>query len=74
MILVEPSFAVAASITDRLEHAAEHLQAVWLAVRDRDCTYASILQNSGRFRIPMVRPVICMIGDDLERAMGPAAF
>ena len=74
MILVEPSFAMAASITDRLDHAPAHLRAIWLAIRDRDCTYASVLQNSGRFRIPMGRPVICMIGDDLNCAMGPVAF
>ena len=62
----------------RLDFAVEHgshLAPLYAAARDHGCILAMVLQGAGRFDPPPAgRPAIIVIGDDLDQALGPAAF
>ena len=57
-----------------VEHG-EHSAPLYSAVRDHGCGLAIVTQHAGRFDLPADgRPTIIAIGDDLDLALGPAAF
>ncbi len=62
----------------RLDFAVEHgrhLAPLYEAARDFGCLLAMVPQGVGPFDAPGDdRPVIAVIGDDLEEALGPSAF
>lgn len=63
----------------QLDHAMDvvqpHLRPIVKAVRDHDVDMAFARQQAGPFRLPNeVRPVIIMVGDDMDSAMGPPGF
>lgn len=62
----------------RIDHALTvlpaHLRPILLAVRDYDVAWASIAQRAGRFDLPLDKPTITVIGDDLHEALGPSGF
>jgi hypothetical protein len=62
-----------------LDHAItngpEHLRPILLAVREKEGAFAFIPQGHWPFALPRDRkPVICIVGDDLHEAFGPAGF
>ncbi len=70
--------AICAVPRNRLDYAAEHgrhLAPLYKAARDHGCIVGIIPQNAGPFDPPPAdRPAIIVIGDDLDQALGPAAF
>ena len=62
----------------RLDFAVEHgrhLAPLYEAARDFGCLLAMVPQGVGPFDAPGAdRPVIAVIGDDLDEALGPSAF
>ncbi|MCJ2065187.1 hypothetical protein MKK63_21075 [Methylobacterium sp. J-088] len=63
-----------ARIDRYLATAPDHLRPILLVVRDSGCAWMNIPQQIGRFEIPKGRPLVSIIGDDLDTAMGPAGF
>lgn len=63
-----------ARLDTALERAPDHLRPILLAVRDQGCAWLNVPQGSGRFEIPLGKPLISIIGDDLHAAKGPAGF
>ncbi len=63
---------------ERLDFAVEHgrhLAPLYEAARDFGCLLAMVPQGARRFDPPGAdRPVIAVIGDDLDQALGPSAF
>ncbi len=54
---------------------AQHLEPLLRAVRDGGCAFLMVTQHAGAFPMPPKRrPSILVIGDDLNEALGPAAF
>ena len=62
----------------RLDCAVEHgkhLAPLYEAARDHGCIVGLVAQGAGSFDPPPAdRPAIIIIGDDLDQALGPAAF
>ena len=62
----------------RLDFAVEHgrhLAPLYAAARDHGCIFGIVPQGAGPFNPPPAdRPAIIVIGDDLDRALGPSAF
>ena len=56
------------------EQGAPHLRPIATAVRDHGCGQGLVMQHAGAFALPTSRPLIAIIGDDTERALGPVAF
>lgn len=56
--------------------APPHLQPIARAIRDHGVDAVFVTQESGAFRLPFgaSRPVIYLIGDDTDRAIGPSGF
>ena len=73
MMLFEPSPVIRQRIRDRFADMPAHLRPLWSAVV-QGCTYATIIQGDGAFRIPTGRPAVVVIGDDLHASSGPGAF
>lgn len=65
-----------ANLSRAIEHTTPHLRPVLEAVRDFQVGMLFVRQTAEPFRIPpeTKRPAIVMIGDDFERAVGPAGF
>ena len=62
-----------------LDHAItngpEHFRPILRALRDKGCALAIAPQGHRPFALPRDRgPVICIVGDDLHQALGPAGF
>lgn len=78
MLLIEPSphlrAMMAAHLIEPFPAIARHLVPIWRAVAEADVTFATVFQNEGRFTVPVGRPVVLIMGDDLDTAMGPRAF
>ncbi len=53
---------------------APHLRPILEACRDHGCGWATVPQRSGRFVIPVGRPTILVVGDDMEEALGVGGF
>lgn len=70
------TFATAhrARIDQALSFSPPHMRPILLAVRDLGAGWATIPQHSGRFDLPPGKPTICVIGDDMNEALGPAGF
>lgn len=73
MMLFEPSPAINGRIRERFPDMPPHQRPLWAAVV-KGCTYATVVQGDGAFRIPTKRPAVVVVGDDLASAKGPAAF
>ena len=73
MMLFEPSAVIKSRIRERFPDMPPHLRPLWAAVM-RGCTYATVVQGDGVFRIPTKRPAVVVLGDDLASAKGPSAF
>ena len=61
-------------LTAAVDHGPEHLRAIYWAVRDGGIGFATISQRAGRFDLPRDRPIVAILGDDMDKALGPAAF
>ena len=61
-------------LTRALARAPEHCRPILRAVRDHGCAYAMVLQDAGQFDIPVGKPAIVLLGDDLLDSKGPVAF
>ena len=63
---------------ERLDYAIEHgrhLAPLYEAVRDFGCALVVVPQGLGPFDLPVAdMPAIIVLGDDLDEALGPAAF
>lgn len=57
-----------------VDHGPKHLRPIFRAVRDGGIGFATILQHAGRFDLPTDQPMVAILGDDLDKAFGPAAF
>ncbi len=68
--------ATRASLNDAMSTAAPHLRPIVRAVRDHGIDMLFVSQDAGPFRQPAGRrrPVIFMIGDDFDQALGPDGF
>lgn len=58
------------------DYAAPHLRPILTAVRDFDVGLIFVPQVAEKFRLPRngVQPLVVLIGDDLDRAVGPEGF
>lgn len=63
-------------LTDALKFSPPHLHPIIHSVRDGDCAMMFVGQTSEAFRAPRNsrQPVIFMIGDDFDAAVGPERF
>lgn len=68
--------ATRAGLDRAMAHAEPHLRPVLLAVRDHRVGMLFVGQSADPFRLPRdpKRPAIIIIGDDFDRAVGPAGF
>lgn len=73
MMLFEPNPIVKSRIRSLYGQMPVHQQPLWDAVL-RGCTYATVVQGDGAFRIPTGRPAVVVLGDDLDASRGPSAF
>jgi len=73
-ILVPPT--TRGRLDEAMANAPPHLLPIVKAVRDYDVDMLFVPQGSGSFRLPTKhpRPVIYIVGDDFESALGPAGF
>lgn len=57
-------------------NVAPHLRPIVEAVRDHDVDMLFVPQSAGSFRMPPKhpRPVIYIVGDDFDQALGPGGF
>ncbi len=62
------------ALNSHILHGAPHYAPILVAVRDAGLAFAIVPQGQIRFRIPVGRPAIVVIGDDLDQARGPGAF
>lgn len=65
-----------ATLDDAMATAEPHLRPIVQAVRDHGVDMLFASQDAGAFRVPAGRhnPVIFMIGDDFDQALGPEGF
>jgi len=65
-----------AALDEAFATAQPHLKPIIAAVRDQRCGMFFIGQSDDPFRLPHDprRPAISIIGDDMERAVGPDGF
>lgn len=57
-----------------LLRAPPHLVPALKAVRNEGCTFMVAAQSRAGFVVPGGRPAIVIIGDDLQRSLGPPGF
>lgn len=64
------------NLDDAMAMAQPHLQPIVQAIRDHGVDMLFASQDAGAFRVPAGRnrPVIFMIGDDFDQALGPGGF
>ena len=64
-----------ARLTAGAARTSPHLKPICKAVADYGCRFAVVAQRSGRFRFPASEgPMITLIADDLDAALGPDGF
>jgi hypothetical protein len=64
-----------AALSATIAAAPDHLRPLFHAVRDEGCDVAWIFQGAPATRLPKTgRPLIAVVGDDLDRALGPEGF
>lgn len=51
-----------------------HLRPIYAAMVDPGIGFAMVTQNAGRFALDAGGPFVALIGDDTDRALGPAGF
>ena len=73
MMLFEPSPVINGRIRSMFDQMLPHQKPIWKAVLN-GCTYVSVIQGDGAFKIPTKRPVVMVVGDDLHASKGPRAF
>lgn len=56
------------------QRVAPHLRPILSAVREFGSGLLLCGQGAGPFAVPRRRPLICIVGDDTDRALGPAGF
>jgi hypothetical protein len=56
-----------------VKHGPPHYQPIALAIR-HGAGLAQVMQHEGSFRVPLDKPTMLIIGDDLHLALGPKAF
>ncbi|VWX52971.1 hypothetical protein [Novosphingobium sp. 9U] len=68
--------ATRADLDHAMVNAAPHLRPIVKAVRDHGVDMLFAGQGAGAFRVPAgtTRPVIFMVGDDFDKALGPEGF
>ena len=63
---------------DRLDFAVErgpvHLRRVYRFVRDGGFGFTTVPQRAGRFDMPITRPHVVILCDDMQEALGQASF
>lgn len=57
-----------------ISRAPAHLRPAYQAARDGTAGFVFVAQGWDRFEVPSGLPQILLIGDDLNAALGPAAF
>ena len=68
-------FAKAEFLDHAIANGPEHFRPIALALRDKGCALAIVPQGQGPFSLPHDRkPVICIVGDDFDQALGLAGF
>ncbi len=72
--MLAPAFVHRARLDAAVEHGPAHLRPMYLAVRDHGVSFAVVTQRAGRFAFPSDKPVVALLGDDLDEALGPAGF
>ncbi len=78
MILFEPHPQMRAILLARLAgpvpENARHLVPIWRAVAEANVAFVTVMQDEGRWVVPEGRPVVLIVGDDLDTAKGSRAF
>ena len=72
--MIGPDIIPRARLDFAVDHAPEHLRAIYRAVRDHGVSFGVVTQRAGRFAFPSDKPVVTLLGDDLDEALGPPAF
>ena len=57
-----------------LASAPAHLRPILLAVRDGGCAWLTIPQGRDPFDVPTGKPVIAVVGDDMDETWGPSGL